>query len=520
MKKKIFLIAVLWLISIMFISCDFFGTTTQTTQSITTSSATTSNNTITTAQTTIESTIAVATTTTATVTTTSATTTSATTTQNDNQPIIPTGYHLLQDELDFVGIPSQGDVKVLVFAVDFSDYPSFASDIDIADIEKAFNSPSDEIDFESLNSYYLKSSYGKLNLTADVYGFYRAEEPSSYYENEYEKLWAIDPFTGDWLYDDDEVTYPDSDIIYELLQYYDGQIDYSDYDANGDNLIDGIYVIYTHSVSDEGGSDLWWAYQDYFAKDDNRIDEYYVFDGVEPMYYSWSGTDFFSEGSDDINARISIHETGHMLGVDDYYDYSDEDNYNSGGLGGADMMDGTYGDHNPFSKMLLGWITPIVIEESMTVDITPFMESGEVILLIDHWNNTIFDEYILISYYTPLGLNEADNYWIFTIPGIVMYHVSAAIDNGYNEDLYYYSIFNNNNTDTRNMLIKIIEADMDNYIFRNSYSEDDDLFLEDDVFGETIYPLYRWYDNTYINVDVYIQYMDNEYATIEVQFDN
>jgi len=368
--KKLYLIILLVVVSSLLISCDFFSATTQTTLQnttqntlITTAENTTAINTtvitsteeITTTYPYTETTLPTSTTTmetTTNITTTVATTaletttdisTQETTTIQGNNPIIPTGYNLLQDELDYIGIPSQGDVKVLVFAVDFSDYPSSSSDINLDDLDIAFNGLSNEIDYESLNSYYLESSYGALNITADIFGFYRAEEPASYYEDEYEKLWAVDPVTGDWMYDDDEVTYPDSDIIYELMLYYDDLIDFSDYDSNNDGFIDGIYVVYTHPVSFTNGSDLWWAYQDFYAYEGDLFDE------VEPLYFCWSGTDFLTDSTDDIDARTIIHETGHMLGLEDYYDYSDEDNYNSGGLGGADMMDGAYGDHNPFS---------------------------------------------------------------------------------------------------------------------------------------------------------------------------
>jgi hypothetical protein len=161
------------------------------------------------------------------------------------------------------------------------------------------------------------------------------------------------------------------------------------------------------------------------------------------------------------------------------------------------MMDYTLGDHDPFSKILLGWITPLVVDKTMTVDIMPHIENGEVLLIIDEWNNTIFDEYLLVAYYTPEGLNELDQEYIFTIPGIVIFHISAAIDNGYNPDSYYYSIFNNNNTDSFDKLIKIIEADMGGDIEVSEIVENSDLFQTGDILGQNIYPNYKWYNLTF-----------------------
>ena len=44
----------------------------------------------------------------------------------------------------------------------------------------------------------------------------------------------------------------------------------------------------------------------------------------------------------------------------DYYDY-EEGLRPDGGLGGADMMDYTVGDHNSFTKIILDWTTPLVV---------------------------------------------------------------------------------------------------------------------------------------------------------------
>jgi len=452
-------------------------------------------------------------------------------TAEDVEPFVPTNYSLLQDELDYVGIPSIGSPKVLVFAVDFSDYPSTSQSITTSDIDLAFNGTSEQLTYESVNSYYSISSYGNLNLTADVYGYYRADYPSSYYADEYDKYWATDEF-GNWLYPEDEVTPADSDLIYEVLTYYDSQIDYSDYDYNNDGYIDGVYIIYTHPVSYYSGQDLWWAYMDFDAYTD--LNDYYGYevgdpyyepkdvtlDGVKPNCFVWAGTEFFEEGIDNINARTVIHETGHMLGLEDYYDYYDGDAYNSGGLGGADMMDSAMGDHNAFSKLLLGWIQPIVIEGSATVDLSAFEDSGNVLLITDHWNGTIFDEYILVSFYTPTGLNEEDQYYLFSNYGVEIFHVSAAIDNGYNEYSYYYSIFNNNNTDSVHKLIKIIEADMSGEIDSRGVAENSDLFDVGDVFNQTVYPNYKWYNNQLIDFTIAVTARTTTQVRIRIEFDS
>jgi len=520
--KRILIFSFIILIVVSFAGCNFFSqsTTTAITNNSTTgqistveSTTTTSEATTQTQSTTTEITSIISTTTQTSITSSEATTTGMTTTQNTtepviNEPIIPSGYSLLQDELDYIGIPAIGDVKILVFVVDFPDNLIADSNQVLADVELAFNGQSQDLTFESLRSYYQKSSYNKLNLTADIFGVYTTELTASDYEIANDQFYATDPVTGEYLYPD--ATHPDSDIIFEVLSYYDDVIDYRDYDSNNDGFIDGIYIMYNHEISYVSGSDLWWAYQYYYYYQDS-------FDGVSPDYYVWSGIDFFDEGNEGVNARTIIHETGHMLGLEDYYDYYPDDSVNSGGLG-TFMMDYTIGDHDAFSKILLGWITPIVIEKSMTIDILPHIENGDVLLIIDEWQNTIFDEYLLIMFYTPEGLNELDSDYIFTIPGIIIFHISAQIDDGYNPNYYYYSIFNNNNTDSPNKLIKIIEADMGNDIDKYAIVEDSDLFQPGMIFGDNIHENYRWYDGSLINLTINIISLDGGFAAIEINF--
>lgn len=378
---------------------------------------------------------------------------------------IAAGYTLVQEEIGYMGIPSVGTNKLLVFAVDFSDYPSVSSGVTIADVEASFNGTPAETDYESLASYYAKSSYGTLTLDADVFGFYRASQPSSYYE------------TAD---------YPESELIDELLTYYNATIDYSQYDANEDGYIDGIYVMYTRPYDSE--TDLWWAYQYY------TFEEEKTYDGVYSDYYIWMSTQFLLDGENGLDARTIIHETGHMMGLEDYYDYDDTDLYNWGGLGGADMMDYTVGDHNPFSKLLLGWMTPHVVTQTQTVTIESYESSGDVLLVTPTWSNTLFDEYVLISFYTPTGLYEDDVTYYFAESGITIYHVDAHNDNGYDEEAGYYSMYNNNNTDTEHTLIRYVEADDDGSIISTAWVEEDDLFRTSDTFL-----MDGWYELTWQN---------------------
>ncbi len=147
--------------------------------------------------------------------------------------------------------PSVGNVKLLTFVVSFddSDYSNILNDVNLA-----FNASDTTLGYYSVNSYYLTSSYNKLNINSDIYGVYKAQYNSSYYE----------------YYNDEEGSLI---LLREILTYYDDIIDYNDYDSDKDGYIDGIWLIYTKSV-DYFDSDFWWAYTSTFA-------DTYTYDGFK-----------------------------------------------------------------------------------------------------------------------------------------------------------------------------------------------------------------------------------------------
>lgn len=421
----------------------------------------------------------------------------------------PEDMKFLQDELDKYltsGITPIGEANVLIIPINFTDYT--ISNEDLARLEIAFFGTSEETGWESVKSYYAKSSYGKFNFNGRILEPFQTNRASTYYAKKYNS--GIDA---------------DYEIIKAVLEYYDDTIDYSEYDNNNDGYIDGLYFIYatpswygdnTGSVND---SDLWWAYvYQYYT------DEIETYDGVEANYYLWAGIDFIDEafiddGYSDVNINVNavtyIHETGHMLGLYDYYDYK-EGKGPEGGLGGADMMDYNVGDHNSFSKIMLNWVTPLVVSgKSTTVTLASFTESGDVVLVSPNWHNTYFDEYFLIEFYTPTFLNEAQvgQNGLYSIYGIRILHVNATINPNQedNQELFLY-----NNSDTTRKILKPIEADNDNSIEQEMIAEDEDLFLAGDEFGMSTN--YHLSNGQLVDFTIKVLSITNEQAQIEIVF--
>ncbi len=393
------------------------------------------------------------------------------------------------------GMPSTGNSKALIIPVAFTDY--LAEPTIKKDLETTFFGTSEETGWESLSSYYAKASYGKLQITGEVLDVFNTGKSSTYYENLYKKGQDAD-----------------YEIIKAALDHYDSQINYADYDSDQDGYIDALYIIYTCPVNYSSDDSLWWAYTYEYMTEDP---EYY--DGVEADYYFFAGYDFMFEtpacGKElKYNAETFIHETGHILGLDDYYDYDDTVGPN-GGLGGGDMMDYNVGDHNPFSKMILGWVTPYVVtNETGTVNLSSFGSSGDCILICKNWNGTYFDEYYVIDYYTPDGLNdfEAGFSGLFSTSGIRIYHVDATLTS---KEVYsIWEIYQSNNSDTSHKLISLVQASGSNSIEENNdYSSNSDLFKEGTSFTNA-----KWYNNTACNFTLTFNKVENNQAVVTITF--
>ena len=152
-----------------------------------------------------------------------------------------------------------------------------------------------------------------------------------------------------------------------------------------------------------------------------------------------------------IKAVVGMHETGHLLGLDDYYSYTPgESDYTNMAYkyemptGGLDMMDLNILDHDAWSKFALGWNRPYVITEDLSFPLTFELEESQVagdFVLIpaagEGYNGTAFGEYLMIELYTPDNLNELDSKTKyapdykyprgFFMPGVKISHVDARM---------------------------------------------------------------------------------------------
>jgi hypothetical protein len=252
-------------------------------------------------------------------------------------------------------------------------------------------------------------------------------------------------------------------------------------------MIDAIILVTTLDI---GEDDFHWAYRYWNIYTDTN-DNYYEYDGVSANDYIWVPHQFMFETYDEdgnvsydgegINTYTYIHEFGHVLGADDYYDTSGSSE--EGPMSGCDVMDGMPGDHNAYTKFNLGWITEsrlVVTDSSVTLTLQAFSESGDTIILANNWDPALgaYQEYYVIMYYTGTGLNDPElGGGYFARDGIVVYHVNASLYAEDYDDEIYYDVYNNN-TDasddygTSDNLIEYVKSAGDTFTYVSTSDPD------------------------------------------------
>lgn len=291
-----------------------------------------------------------------------------------------------------------GNVKNLVVMIRFSDHvgrtlPS------VADVDVLFNSVGGHPSLAptgSVKDVYLENSYGQMTLNSD-----------------------INPGIGDWI------TVPNTEAYYangnsgdstlwqalrSALDTLDSVIDFNDYDLDNDGRIDSIAFIHSGYGAEWGGSDsygtpnssrIWshrWAIQPQWNSNDGvSVFDYHISPGV------WG-----TSGSEIGRIGVIAHETGHFFGLPDLYD---TDSGAGDGIGSWGMMANSWGfdgtqrcppHFSPWSKIDLGWATPMVISQpgQYVVDQAEFnadiyrIDSGfpsNEYLLIENRQNAGFD---------------------------------------------------------------------------------------------------------------------------------
>ena len=293
----------------------------------------------------------------------------------------------------------------------------------------------------SARDYYIENSGGLFYPEFDVYGPVTLDKSYTYYgEN---NTWG------------EELNSPR--MISEACALINDEVDFSEYDLNGDGYVEMVYVFYAGYGEADGGpsNSVWphsWSLTEGIGwplmKDDVYIDTYACSNELQ----------FGSNKPDGIGSFV--HEYGHVIGLPDLYNTS----YSSGPFtpGFYDAMDaGSYNNnsHTPpnfssFERYALDWLEPIVIDSETEIELLPLGENNRAYILPTENEN----EFFLFENRQRTG-NDA------FIPGegMLVWHIDFV------QEVWDYNEVNN---DAKHQHVDIIEADGK----RNYRTSDGDTF--------------------------------------------
>jgi len=329
-------------------------------------------------------------------------------------------------------IPDEGESRILVIPIWLSD-SEVAIDISYRDdvrddINAAYFGSVDDTGWQSVKSFYETESFGKITMYGTTTDWYETSYSINDVGNSEQLTISLVNSATKWYFNN----HPEDPR--------------TNYDLNKDGYLDGVVLIYgAPDYFQEGFNEYGnlWAYT-YWLQGASSLTS------PNPNAFFWASYDFmygaekalertlteYNHGDTrycNVDAHTFIHETGHMFGLDDYYDYDSKHSF----AGGFSMQDYNVGGHDPFSIMSLGWADPFIPTETGTYVLQSFQTTHQLILLSNSWNeySSPFDEYVLLELYTAEGLNALDSNHAYRYhypqgpltPGIRVWHVNAKL---------------------------------------------------------------------------------------------
>ncbi len=351
------------------------------------------------------------------------------------------------------GMPTKGNVKILALLIAFSDYAPAAVNTAVSIDSKLFGDGTAAAPYDSARNYYRRASYNQLEIGGSTLGWYTTAYPRS--------------------------SVPQTDagreaLIKEALNSFEASgHDFSQYDNDGNGDIDYFVVVWTGP--NNGWGNFWWGYQTGFS------DGTYLLDGKRLRDYSWQWEANPVGGT--FNPLVVIHETGHALGLPDYYDYNG-DVGPDGGVGGLDMMDANRGDHNCFSKFLLDWLTPTVVSGgNNTVTLRTAGTNGDATIFSKGATNQPFADYFMVQ-----NRSRSGNDTPYSTDGLLIWHVDARLNAGGTNYLY-------DNSYASHKLLRLMEADGLEQIEAGSAANSGDYYVTGRTLGPGTLPSIARYEN-------------------------
>ena len=383
----------------------------------------------------------------------------------------------------------QGRKKGLIILVEFNGKP-FAEGHDLKLYQRIINEQGySEGDFVgSVRDYFHDQSYGKFDLSFDVVGPVAMPQPYSYYGKD----------SGG----EGEDAHP-GEMVATACQMVDEEVDFTQYDWDGDGIVEEVYVLYAgHGQADYGDARTIWPHM--YALSQSDYGKTLELDGVTIDVYACSNE---IQGNGSISGIGTFcHEFSHCMGFPDMYDTGNGSNF---GMGYFDLMDsGAYSGngycppgYSSYERWECGWLEPVELDTDTIVEnILPLNQGGDAFII---YNKAHPDECYMLE-------NRQKTGWDKQLPGRGMLILYCDYDpvlweyNMPNSTTPYYGITNDHQ---RLTIFHADNKDDSGWGWNNTQSTDPYPTKTNNVLSNTSTPAAKiWHDNVdgsrYMNIEV------------------
>ena len=299
-------------------------------------------------------------------------------------PIVDTGWNGVPY------FPHTGSPKALVILAEFQD-----TTFTIQDTKNVFTNYLMNEDhftekhygqnqnYKGVRGYFKDCSYGKFTPTFNVVGPVKLPKEQTYYGAGSDNIKAL---------------------IEDACSAVDGMVNFADYDANNDGIVDLVYIIYAGHSANIGGNkttDIW--------PKSGTVTISKKLDGKSIRRYGVSnelaGLENKTKDKETINGiGLFCHEFSHTLGLPDIYAYhTDAENQDDQGMEFWDLMDGGTGvrggrvpaSYLAWEREVMGWMNIDELKKDSSIENLKSIDNGGKAYKIVNPNDS--NEYIVLQ---------------------------------------------------------------------------------------------------------------------------
>lgn len=349
-----------------------------------------------------------------------------------------------------------GEKRGLVILVNFAN-----KKMSMSNAKEVFDEMFNEVGYNknnavgSVHDYFYDQSYGQFSLAFDVIGPVTVSNNYGYYGSNGISLDGGDIKAGE--------------MIVEACKLVDNQVDFANYDWDGDGEVDQVYVIYAGYGEASGGpKNTIWPHESHLEYQETGV---LNLDGVTINTYACSCELTGGSGTVLNGIGTACHEFSHCLGLPDIYDTG----YNGGfGMSYWDLMSsgshcGPNGNgevptgYSAYERQFAGWLEFAELNYPCVISNMPSIADEPVAYAI--YNDNHRDEYFLLE-------NRQNDKWFSYVGTYENCHGLLVTHIDYSE-----TAWKNNkvNSTAKHQRMTIIPADMS---YGNTYTSEGMTFFD------------------------------------------